>query len=194
MHQTRDPKSTRKKRHHHLVEWIISKEMMDHALRSVRARAHLDRDHDIPYVAGYSVDGRTIFIDRHMPRSFVFRSRRILTDRFLIMHEAVEKALMQMLGMHYLHAHQIALRAEQAAVRAEGVDWHAYDDFMQEYIKEIGHEKLEKVPNTLDLTPYQDFHDDELVQQMRANMVELAPRGVLAEPLPEMNSLNLQRT
>jgi hypothetical protein len=175
MHQTRERGLTKKKRHHHLVEWIISKEMMDHALRSVRARTHLDRDHDIPYVAGYSLDGRTIFIDRHMPKSFVFKSRRILTDRFLIMHEAVEKALMQMLGMHYLHAHQIALRAEQAAVRAEGVDWHAYDDFMQEYIKEIGHEKLERVPNTLDLTPYQDFHDDELVQHMRANMVDHIP-------------------
>jgi hypothetical protein len=173
MHQIREAVSTRKKRHHHLVEWVISRQMMDHALRSVRARAGLDRDHDIPYVAGYSVDGRVIFIDRHMPKSFVYKSRRVLTDRFLIMHEAVEKALMQMLGMHYLHAHQIALRAEQAAVRAEGVDWHAYDDFMQEYIKDIGHEQLSKVPNTLDLTPYRDFHDDELLQQMRASMVEI---------------------
>lgn len=158
------------KNHHHLAEWVISREMMDHALRAVRARATLDRDHDIPYVAGYSVDGRTIFIDRHLPDSFVYRRKRVLTDRFLIMHEAVEKALIQMLGMHYLHAHQIALRAEQAAVRAEGIDWLAYDAFMQEYIKEIGHEKLSKVPNTLDLTPYKDFHDDELVLQMRTSM------------------------
>lgn len=180
MHEVRDPTSTKKARHHHLAEWIISREMMDHALRAVRARAHLDRGHDIPYVAGYSVDGRTIFIDRHMPKSFVYRSRRVLTDRFLIMHEAVEKALIQMLGMHYLHAHQIALRAEQAAVRAEGIDWHAYDDFMQEYIKQIGDEKLSCVPNTLDLTPYRDFHDTELMIGMRKNMV--AVPAVRAQP------------
>jgi len=157
---------------------------MDHALRAVRARATLDRDHDIPYVAGYSVDGRTIFIDRHMPNSFVYRRKRVLTDRFLIMHEAVEKALIQMLGMHYLHAHQIALRAEQAAVRAEGIDWLAYDAFMQEHIKEIGHEKLSKVPSTLDLTPYKDFHDDELVVEMRKSMVPVA------EPAPLHNGLS----
>lgn len=157
--------------HHHLAEWIISREMMDHALRAVRARAKLDRNHDIPYVAGYSVDGSTIFIDRHMPNSFIYKHKRVLTDRFLVMHEAVEKALIQMLGMHYLHAHQIALRAEQAAVRAEGIDWLSYDAFMQEYIKEIGHEKLSRVPDTLDLTPYKDFHDNKLVSQMRANMV-----------------------
>jgi hypothetical protein len=180
MHQLRDPALTKKQRHHHLAEWIISREMMDHALRAVRARAHLDRDHDIPYLAGYSLDGTAIFIDRHMPKSFVYRSRRVLTDRFLVMHEAVEKALIQMLGMHYLHAHQIALRAEQAAVRAEGVDWHAYDDFMQEYIKDIGHEKLTKVPDTLDLTPYRDFHDQELIVQMRASMVATPSR-----PLPK---------
>ena len=105
--------------------------MTDHALRALRARANLDRNHDVPYLAGYSVDGHTIFIDRHMPKSFIYKKRRVLTDRFLIMHEGVEKSLIQLFGMHYLHAHQIALHAEQAAVRAEGIDWKAYDDFMQ---------------------------------------------------------------
>jgi hypothetical protein len=175
VHEKRPPKLSLKKRHHHLAKWIISKEMMDHALKAVRARAHLERGFDIPYLAGYSIDGKTIFIDRHMPKSFIWKKRRVLTDRFLIMHEAVEKALIQMLGMHYLHAHQIALRAEQAAVRAEGIDWHAYDDFMQEHIKEIGDEELSKVPNTLDLTPYKDFHDTELIVRMRAGMIDVPP-------------------
>ncbi|MDR3418314.1 MAG: hypothetical protein P4L83_19235 [Nevskia sp.] len=162
--------SVKKKRGHHPPEWVIGKEMMDHAVRSIRARAHLERDYDIPYVAGYSVDGHIIFIDRHMPKSFVYRRRRVLTDRFLIVHEAVEKSLIQLLGMHYLPAHQIALRAEQAAVRAEGIDWHYYDAFMQEYIKVIGDEELSRVPETLDLTPYRDFHDTEELRKMRANM------------------------
>src|SRR5947209_1184539 len=129
-----------KRRVRHVAEWLVSQEMMDHAVRAIRARARIDREHDVPYLAGYSVDGHTIFIDRHMPKSFVYRRRQIKTDRFLIVHEAVEKSLILLLGMHYLHAHQIALRAEQAAVRAEGIDWHAYDAFMQDYIKVVGDE------------------------------------------------------
>jgi len=171
MHAKRLEGKGKTKAHHHVAKWLISNEMTDHALRAIRARTHLSRDFDIPYLAGYSQDGRTIFIDRHMPKSFVYRKRRVLTDRFLIMHEGVEKSLMQLYGMHYLHAHQIALHAEQAAVRAEGIEWKAYDDFMQENIKSIEDERVSKVPATLDLTPYIDFHDTELVQKMRENLV-----------------------
>ncbi len=154
----------------HRPEWLIGQKMMDHAVKSIRARAHLERDYDIPYLAGYSLDGHTIFIDRHMPKSFVYRNSRVLTDRFLIVHEAVEKSLIQLLGMHYLHAHQIALHAEQAAVRSEGIKWEAYDAFMQDYIKVVGDENLSKVPDILDLTPYRDFHDVEELQKMRMAM------------------------
>ena len=160
---------------HHVAEWLISQEMMDHAMRAIRSRTHLERKYDIPYLAGYSIDGHMIFIDRHMPKSFVYRNRRVMTDRFLVVHEAVEKSLIQLLGMHCLHAHQIALHAEQAAVRAEGIEWEAYDDFMQDYIKIIGDEKLTKVPETLDLTPYRDFHDKEELEQMRKNFVSVPP-------------------
>ena len=152
----------------HRPEWLIGQTMMDHAVKAIRARAHLERGYDIPYLAGYSVDGHTIFIDRHMPKSFVYKRRRVLTDRFLIVHEAVEKSLIQLLGMHYLHAHQIALHAEQAAVRAEGITWEAYDAFMQEYIKVIGDENLTKVPDNLDLTPYRDFHDTDELKKMHS--------------------------
>ncbi|HZR36206.1 MAG TPA: hypothetical protein VFA75_12580 [Nevskia sp.] len=152
-------------------EWLIGQRMMDHAVKAIRARAHLERGYDIPYLAGYSLDGHTIFIDRHMPKSFTYRRRRVLTDRFLIVHEAVEKSLIQLLGMHYLHAHQIALHAEQAAVRAEGITWEAYDAFMQDYIKVIGDESLTRVPDNLDLTPYRDFHDKEELAKMRKGTV-----------------------
>jgi hypothetical protein len=35
--------------------------------RRVRKISH---DYDVPYIAGYSEDGKTVFIDRHLPRSF----------------------------------------------------------------------------------------------------------------------------
>ena len=44
--------------------------MMDRALDAVVRRVKkLDRAHDVPYLAGYSLDGKTIYIDRHMPRA-----------------------------------------------------------------------------------------------------------------------------
>jgi hypothetical protein len=99
-----------------LPEWYVSSLMMDRALDAICRRVKkFDRKHDIPYLAGYSLDGKTIYIDRHMPASFKFKGRTINTDRFLVLHEEVEKTLIDQLGLHYLHAHQIATRAEEAA-------------------------------------------------------------------------------
>jgi hypothetical protein len=92
-----------------------------------------------------------------------FVSRRATECGGLILHEEVEK-----LGLHYLHAHQLATRAEQAAVRAAGIDWRDYDRFMQKYVKEIGDGRLTKVPADLDEKPYRDEHDTDLLQRMNA--------------------------
>jgi hypothetical protein len=152
-----------------LPEWYVSSLMMDRALDAIARRAkRLDRKHDIPYLAGYSEDGKTIYIDRHMPTSFRYQGREVNTDRFLILHEEVEKTLIDQLGLHYLHAHQIATRVEQAAVRCAGIGWQAYDRFMQKYVKHIGDERLTKVPADLDLKPYRDEHDYDLIKRMNS--------------------------
>jgi hypothetical protein len=154
-----------------LPEWYVSNLMLDRALDAIVRRVKkFDRKHDIPYLAGYSQDGKTIYIDRHMPKSFKLGGRVIDTDRFLILHEEVEKTLIDQLGLHYLHAHQIATRAEQSAVRAAGVRWHDYDRFMQKYVKRIGDERLTKVPDDLDTKPYRDEHDDDLLRRMLASI------------------------
>src|ERR1700740_1566378 len=152
-----------------LPEWYVSRLMLVRALDAVvRHVRKFDRSHDIPYLAGYSLDGKTIYIDRHMPQFFKFRGRKIDTDRYLILHEEVEKTLIDQLGLHYLHAHQIATRAEQAAVRAAGISWSDYDDFMQKYVKVIGDERLTKVPADLDSKPYRDEHDYDLLKRMNS--------------------------
>ena len=170
-----------------LPEWYVSSLMMDRALDAVVRRVKkLDRAHDVPYLAGYSLDGKTIYIDRHMPRAFRFRGRSIETDRFLILHEEVEKTLIDQLGLHYLHAHQIATRAEQAAVRTAGITWRDYDRFMQKYVKTIGDERLTKVPKDLDLKPYRDEHDDDLLRRMLASVkADKAPTGLHVRDLAE---------
>ena len=161
-------------------EWYVSSLMLDRALDAiVRRIKKFDREHDIPYLAGYSVDGKTIYIDRHMPKSFRYKGRLIETDRYLILHEEVEKTLIDQLGLHYLHAHQIATRAEQAAVRAGQIEWRAYDKFMQQNVKKIGDERLTKIPEDLDFKPYRDEHDDDLVKRMLECIDNnLVPKGV----------------
>lgn len=150
-----------------LPEWYVSDLMLERALDAIiRRLKRLDRDHDIPYLAGYSLDGTVIYIDRHMPTSFVHKGRVIETDRFLVLHEEVEKTMIDRLNLHYLHAHQIATRVERDAVLACGINWGDYDDFMQANVKYVGDKRLTKVPADLDLKPYRDEHDTELLERM----------------------------
>lgn len=151
-----------------IPDWFVSSLMLDRTLDAILRRIRLSRNYDIPYLAGYSQDGHTIYIDRHLPESFTYKNRTVLVDRYLILHETVEKSLIDELNLHYLHAHQIATRAEEAAVRADRISWRAYDQFMQQYVKSVGDEQLTHVPPDLDLKPYRDEHDRDLIQRMKA--------------------------
>jgi hypothetical protein len=146
---------------------LVSAAMLHAAVDAILQRIHLDRTYDIPYLAGYSMDGHTIYIDRHVPKTFVSRGRRVKVDPFLILHEAVEKSILARVGLHYQHAHQIALRAEEAAVRAMQVSWREYDRFMQQQIKEVDDERLIRIPPDLDIKPYRDEKDFKQLHRMR---------------------------
>lgn len=150
-----------------LPDWYVSSLMLDRALDAILQRVRLDRRFDVPYLAGYSLDGHTIYIDRHLPKTFNYRGKKIAVDRYLILHEAVEKTLIDELSLHYQHAHQIATRAEEAAVRADRISWRAYDRFMQRYIKQVENERLTRVPPDLDLKPYRDEHDRDLMRRLQ---------------------------
>jgi len=146
---------------------LVSSAMLEQAVKEILSRITLDRTWDIPYLAGYSRNGKIIYIDRHLPRSFRTGGREVPIDRFLILHEAVEKSILDELGLVYQHAHQIALRAEEEAVRAEGVSWRDYDRFMQKFIKDAGDERLTRIPPDLDIKPYRDEHDHAVLTAMQ---------------------------
>ena len=138
----------------------------EHAVGAILKRVRVDRRWDIPYLAGYSRAGRTIYIDRDVPKTFRQRKKRVRVDPFLIVHEAVEIALLDKLDLAYQDAHHIALLAERSAVEAAGVDWDAYHRFMMEHIKRVGNKKLRRVPRRLNLTPYFDEQDLPLLHEM----------------------------
>ncbi len=151
---------------------LVNHKMLCKSVDEILTRVHLDRDHDIPYLAGYNVDRSKIFIDRHLGKVFVDHlGHHHEVDKFLILHEATEKAMIDCWSLHYQHAHQIALRAEEAAVRAAGIEWRDYDRFMQQWIKRADSGKVTKVPRDLDLTPYLDENDNELIKVMQRAMV-----------------------
>ena len=150
----------------HKSEDIDSDVLLD-AVKAIRRRVRVvNRSYDIPYIAGYSMDGHTVFIDRHLPRSFRWLMKTVRVESFLLTHEIVEKALLDELRLHYLHAHQIAVRVERDAVKAAGVSWWAYQSFMKKHERMIEEEILVKVPASLDLTPYRDEKDFALLERL----------------------------
>ena len=150
----------------HKSEDIDNLVLLD-VVKALRRRVRsVNHEYDIPYIAGYSVDGKTIFIDRHLPRTFRWLLKTVRVEQFLLTHEIVEKALLDELRLHYLHAHQIAMRAERDAVGAAGISWRAYQSFMRKHEKPIEEEKLIRVPRALDLTPYRDEKDFGLLQRL----------------------------
>ena len=120
----------------------------------------LDDNYDIPYLAGYSTDGKIIYVDRHLPEKLEYhhdgRQRDYDPRRFLIDHESMEKALIDAFGWRYAHAHEAATAYERRHVLQSGLLWQPYQDAYRPYIKADEHEKLKKVPAELDLTPYED--------------------------------------
>ncbi|MER9592247.1 hypothetical protein NKI94_26065 [Mesorhizobium australicum] len=95
----------------------VDDDVLADVVTALQRRVTVSHEFDIPYIAGYSVDAKTIYIDRHLPRTIAREGVDIRLAPFLVTHEVVEKALLDELRLHYLHAHQIALRAERDAVR-----------------------------------------------------------------------------
>jgi hypothetical protein len=145
------------------IDGAVLEDVVQAIRRRVRKVSH---DYDIPYIAGYSVDGKTVFIDRHLPRTFRWLTKKVRVEPFVLTHEVIEKTLLDQLRLHYLHAHQIAARAERDAVGNAGVPWWAYQRFMKKHEKEISEERIQRVPPSLDLTPYRDEKDFTILERL----------------------------
>ena len=72
----------------------ISDDVLSDTVKALGRRVRVSHDYDIPYIAGYSADGRTVFIDRHLPRTFRSWTQTIRVAQFLLVHEIIEKALL----------------------------------------------------------------------------------------------------
>ena len=120
----------------------------------------VNRDYDIPYTAGISTDGLTVYIDRRLNLDL---DGKDLTPAVMT-HECVEWALREFcsIGEDYQYdptGHRLANRAEMEVaehILGRGQEaWDLYDDFMDPQVRRIEHAKIEKVPSDLALYPYE---------------------------------------
>lgn len=131
------------------------------------SKYRIDRDFDIPYLAGYSKDGRVIYVDRHLPIQLLIGGVRIAILPYLTTHERTEKALLDFFDFRYTKAHLVATFAEHKELRSRNVNPILYEHALDPYIKADQHEKILKVPKDLDFEPYRDSRDLRLLERMR---------------------------
>lgn len=125
----------------------------------------------LAYCAGYDVEGKTVFIDEMVPEFWESNGRKIPIWRgALFTHETTEKDYMLRYGEdQYDAAHSRATYLEEAYVRANGGNVAAYEEeFWAPIIEKCAKRKVfERVPKTLDLAPYHDSSEDDLIKKFR---------------------------
>ena len=115
----------------------------------------INNNHDVPYVAGCSNDRNVIYFDQDLPE----RVKGIDILKYISFHEKVESALMDMYGLDYQPAHEIATKFEKKLVEHDGIDWAKYCKAVDPYIKKLDKKSLRHCPKDLDLKPYIDEKD-----------------------------------
>ncbi len=138
----------------------------DKILSSARRFIAVDRSYDIPYLGGYSQDGRTVYLDRRLPIHMTIDGRLINVGSLICIHERVEKSLIT--RMHYAPAHAIATFFEHEAVIHLGLSPQSYESALRPYIRACAHETVTRIPPDLDLTPYEDEHDRTTLRKLGA--------------------------
>lgn len=127
----------------------------------------IDCKHEIPYVAGYSKNGRTVYFDRDYHPFFNWKGKIIDTRDYILIHEVSEKAIIDLYGLRYQAAHHIATHIEAKVVAEHGINWWSYTRFIHPQIKHIYHEKVRDVPKDLDLTPYIDEDERKVLDALK---------------------------
>ena len=114
----------------------------------------VSREFQVPYLAGYSKDRRTLYIDCDSLQGFKDKGTFVDTDKYLCIHEYVEDSCEDN-GASYNLGHACATLAELGAVADDGVDVDAYNYFMDQEVRKAGARKsYTNLPKNLDLLPY----------------------------------------
>ena len=99
---------------------------------------NINADYEIPWLAGYSTDGHTIYIDKRLPRYLTLSNGRTIdVYKYLYVHESTEKGLEDEKDYKYQYAHEKATKVEREAVESDGINWDEYQSYMLAEVKKL---------------------------------------------------------
>ena len=129
-----------------------------------KLRIQVVTDLAVPYGGGMSVDNKTIYIDSSIPK----RLAGVDVLKSIEFHETVEHALMDLLGVPYPEAHELATLVEHHRLVQLGLDAGKYEAALKPYLKDADKQVRSgdrvDVPVDLDLEPYRDSKDLTMVR------------------------------
>jgi hypothetical protein len=107
------------------------------AIRTLWHDVIVDNRWWVPELGGTARDWvrKTVYFDHRLPRKLVIGGKTMDVFRYLLIHECVERTLMDELGLPYALAHTFATGAERAAVEADGFSWNDYTLALRPWIK-----------------------------------------------------------
>lgn len=149
-------------------DWYLTKGNTQNAIDALFSRAKVSRKFDVPDLAGYAENGKDFFIDKDCPEFLEYAGRKIEVDKFLVLHEEVELALIKLLHLVYQDCHQVACLAEKEAVEMVcGMGcWEPYSEFMRKQIDMAWNKKNPQAPPNLFKKPYVDEKEHAKLKQM----------------------------
>jgi hypothetical protein len=155
----------------------IDKAEIDEAIKMLMQHVDIDNEHWIPYLGGYSNDwdnNPEVYFDARFPDTLRVGGKEMKPYRYILIHECVEKCLMDELKLSYVIAHTFATAAEKSAVEADGFNWDMYTMALKGPIKEVlkKPENLE-APKDLDISPYEQ-EKSKLVKKIEATTDNLS--------------------
>lgn len=122
---------------------------------------------DIKYTGGYSLDGRTVYLDEHFPVTMKFGDKIIDSRESIGLHHELPEKWLSDDAYEYHYAHETATGIEKKYVESKGVTWKEYCSEVDRNLRNVYRRKLGKTPASLDLAPYLYCRDREALKEIR---------------------------
>ena len=132
----------------------------------------LDTTHDIKYTGGYSIDGKTIYLDEHFPKTLNVEGKKIDATATIGLHHELPEKWLSDNYFEYPYAHEVATGIEKKYVEYLGVTWKGYCDEVDKNLRKVYSQKLKESPASLDLAPYLYCRDREALKEIRESEPE----------------------
>lgn len=123
--------------------------------------------YDIKYTGGYSMDGKTIYLDEHFPPFFKVEGKELSTVESIGLHHELPEKWMSDNGYEYPYAHEIATGIEKMYVESLVVTWKGYCTEVDKNLRNVYSKILQRSPPSLDLAPYLYCRDREALKEIR---------------------------